>query len=58
MIAQGSAPSRSNHLRIELDRAEDRRDGDDPTAVGARRPSPNGDDDDRSTDDERGLRYM
>ena len=45
-------------LCVELDRAENCRGGDDPTAVGARRPSPNGDDDDRPTDDERGLRYM
>ena len=45
-------------LCIELDRAEDRRCGDDPTAVGARRPSPNSDEDDRPTDDELGLRYM
>ena len=45
-------------LRIELDRAEDRRGGDDPTTVGARRPSPNSDEDNRPTDDERDLRYM
>src|SRR6516162_7863805 len=45
-------------LCVELDRAEDCRSGDHPTAVGARRPSPNGNDDDRPTDDERDLRYM
>jgi hypothetical protein len=45
-------------LCVELDRPEDCRGGDDPTAVGARRPSPNGYDDDRPSDDERGLRYM
>ena len=45
-------------LCIELDRAEDRRCGDDPTTVGARRPGPNSDEDDRPTDDELGLRYM
>ena len=45
-------------LCVELDRAEDRRGSDNPTAVGARRPSPNGDNDDRPNDDECGLRYM
>jgi hypothetical protein len=45
-------------LCVELDRAEDRRGGDDPTAVGARRPGSNGDDDDGPSDDERGLRYV
>ena len=45
-------------LRIELDRAEGRRRGDDPTAVGVRRPRPNGDDDDGPADDERDLRHM
>src|SRR6516164_1638743 len=38
-------------LCVELDRAENRCGGDDPTAVGTRRPSPNGDDDDHPTED-------
>jgi len=45
-------------LCIELDRAEDCRGGNDPTAVGACRPNPNGDDEDGPSDDEHDLRYM
>jgi hypothetical protein len=45
-------------LCIELDRSEDCRCGDGPTAVVARRPSSNGDDDDGPLNDERDLRYM
>src|SRR6516225_4608421 len=45
-------------LCVKLNRTEDCCGGDDPTAVVARRPSPNGDDDDRPADDERDLRYM
>jgi hypothetical protein len=37
-------------LCVKLDRAEDCRGSDDPTAVGACRPGPNSDDDDRPTD--------
>jgi hypothetical protein len=37
-------------LCVELDRAEDCRSGNHPTAVGARRPNPNGDDNNRPAD--------
>ena len=45
-------------LCVELDRAEHCRGCDNPTAVGVCRPSPNADDDDGPSDNERDLRYM
>jgi hypothetical protein len=43
---------------MELDRTENCRGGNRPTAVGARRPSPNGNDDDRPANDESSFRSM